>query len=86
MKSSKILLVILVLQAAILAGQWLGQPNYISPARAQLPETGSIQIQMLDQLKQINVSLDKIIELLASGEVQVKVASPDEKKEPAPIR
>ena len=35
---------------------------------------------MVDQLKELNGKMDKLIALLESGNLQVKVASPDEKK------
>jgi hypothetical protein len=66
------------LQALVLVGQWTGN-GWTSRAAAQIPDAGAQHAEMIDQLKHTNVKLDRIIELLESGKVQVHAVVPDEK-------
>jgi hypothetical protein len=86
MKTSKLLGAVVVLQVVTLAGQWLGNPSYLTPANAQLTDPARDRQQQLDELKAMNAKLDKMITLLGSGDVQVRVIQPDEKKGNAPAR
>jgi hypothetical protein len=79
MRNSKLLGVIIVLQAMLLAGQWLS-PTYVSQANAQVTDPGRDRMQMIDQLKAIDAKLDKLVGILNSGQLQVKVVQPDENK------
>lgn len=79
MSNSRLLTVVIVLQGMLLAGQWLGGPS-LSPAQAQVSDPGRDRIQMLDELKQTNAKLDKMIDLLGSGQLQVKVVQPDDNR------
>ncbi len=79
MKTTKLLTGIVVLQGLLGLGLWCGQ-GPVKPAYGQVADPGSQRIQMIDQLKELNGKMDKLIELLQSGNLQVKVASPDEKK------
>jgi len=74
MKSSKLLAVVIVLQSLILLGQWAGQPA-ASTARADttLPNPSERQMAMLDELKTMNGKLDRLVGLLQSGDMKVKV-------------
>jgi len=83
MKTSRLLVVILVLQGLLLLGQWTGQ-GPVTPAHAQIPDSGAQRQQMLDELKSMNAKMDKLIGILESGQVQVSIAMPDEKKKEAP--
>jgi hypothetical protein len=83
MKTNKALAVIVALQGLILLGQWTGG-GYLTSAQAQVPDPANRQMQMIDELKSVNSKLDALIELLKSGEVQVKVTNPDENKGAAP--
>lgn len=80
MSNSRILGVIVVLQALVLMTLWLGGPA-LPQAQAQVPDPGSQRLQMIDQLKQLNEKMDKMVGILSSGNLQVKVASDDEQKE-----
>jgi hypothetical protein len=80
MKSTKILGVILALQVATLAGQWVSGNGGNSQATAQVPDAGSQRNQMIDQLKATNEKLDKLVTILESGKLQVVTSSPDEAK------
>jgi hypothetical protein len=42
--------------------------------------------QTLDELKSVNAKLEKMIELLGSGDLQVRVVQPDEKKGNTPAQ
>jgi hypothetical protein len=86
MKSSKLLAVIIALQSVILAGQWLGNPGYLTSAQAQMSDPARDRQQTLDELKSVNAKLDKMITLLGSGDVQVRVIQPDEKKGNTPAQ
>lgn len=79
MNNSRLLGVVIVLQGMILAGQWVGAPR-LESAQAQITDPGRDRIQMLDELKQTNAKLDKMIDLLGSGQLQVKVIQPDENR------
>ena len=80
MKSSKLLSVIIILQGLILIGQWTGGHGYLPQAQAQVPDPANRQLQMLDELKSLNGKLEKVVGLLEGGELQVKLAKPDEDK------
>jgi hypothetical protein len=80
MKSSKLIIAVLVLQGLILLGQWTGGHDYLTTARGQVPDPANRQLQMIDELKSTNQKLDKIISVLEGGTVQVKVQKTDEAK------
>src|SRR3954471_20316523 len=80
MRTSKLLGVVIALQALILAGQWLGSPSYLTSANAQVTDPGRDRIQMIDEMRAVNAKLDKLVEILGSGNLQVKEAAADEPK------
>ncbi len=65
--------VVVVSQLVILATLWTGGPR---PAAAQVPDAGAQQQAVIDQLKATNEKLDKLVDLLASGNLQVRTAPP----------
>jgi cell division protein FtsB len=77
MKRISTVSLILALQILILVNQWFGPST--SPAVAQIPDAGAQNAQIIDQLKQTNAKLDKLLDVLQSGKLQVTVAKPDEK-------
>jgi hypothetical protein len=79
MKNSKTLAAILVLQVLILFSQWFG--SAVRPVRAQIPDTGAQNVEIIDSLKSIDGKMDKLISILQDGNLQVKVAKPDENKD-----
>jgi hypothetical protein len=79
MQSSKLLVAVLVLQGLVLMGQWTGQ-GPVTPAHAQIPDAGNQRQAMLDELKNLNQKMDKLVQTLESGKVQVRVGPSDEKK------
>ena len=78
MKTNALLTFVIVLQALLQLGQWTGG-NYIQPAHAQIPDAGAQRNAMIEELRSLNAKTDKLIGLLESGNVQVKVAKADEK-------
>lgn len=82
MVSVRLLLVVIVLQLLILAGQWSSDGGgYVQPAMAQVSDPGAQRIEMIAQLKDLNGKMDQLIGILESGNLQVRVSMPDEKKE-----
>ena len=84
-KIAKLLVVVIVLQALTLAGQWLGggasnSPVMLPSAQAQFSNPGQDRQAIIDELKVTNQKLDKIYEALASGNIQVKAVLPDDHK------
>jgi len=80
-RTQQLLVVMLVMQGLMLAGQWVGPGvSYVQPAMAQVSDPGAQRIQIIDQLKDVNRNLTKLIDLLNSGDLQVKVNKDDEKK------
>jgi len=79
MKSSKLLVAVIVLNSLILISQWTGS-SPVTPAYGQIPDAGGQRQQIIDELKTLNGKMDRMTDSLKSGEVQVKVAKPDEKK------
>jgi hypothetical protein len=71
--------VVIALQIMTVLGQWVGTPR-ATPAMAQVPDAGLQRIQIIEQIKGTNDRLDKLIALLSGGNLQVKVAKPDETK------
>ena len=84
LRSNKLLTAVVILQGLILVGQWTGQPA-VRPANADvtLPDPAARQVAMVEELRGVNAKLDKLIGVLQSGDVQVKVAKDDEKEEGA---
>ena len=80
MKTQRLLVFVLILQAATLAGQWLGSPKMVSPAQAQIANPGADRQEMIDQMKSVNNKLDKLIEILNSGNLKVTTTSSDNAK------
>ena len=80
MKTSKLLGVVIVLQGLILVGQWTGQPS-ASTAKADqtIPNPGERQLAIIDELKTLNGKVDRLIGVLQSGDLQVKLAKDDKK-------
>jgi len=79
-KIYRLLTVVIVLQGMILAGQWLGNPSYLSSANAQVTDPGRDRQQLIDEVRKTNDKLDKLAGILSSGNLQVRVVQPDENK------
>jgi len=77
MKINKAMSIVMVVQAMVIIGLWYGPSA--QPARAEIPDTGAQQAQVIQLLTDNNAKLDKIIELMQSGKLQFQVAKPDDK-------
>ena len=80
MKTTQLLTVIVILQGLILAGQWLGAPALTTPAHAQIPDSGAQQLQMIKELQTLNAKMDRMVGILESGKLEVRVSGADENK------
>jgi hypothetical protein len=81
MKSTKLLVAVVVLQSLVLLGQWTGGAGmqFVQRAEAQIPDAGGQRAQIIDELKGLNAKMDKLIDVLDSGKLNVK-ATVEEKK------
>ena len=80
MKSAKTLIVIIVLQATLLAGMWLSASTSKAQADVPISNPSERQLAMLDELKTLNGKIDQLTRLLADGKLEVKVTRVDIKK------
>jgi outer membrane murein-binding lipoprotein Lpp len=80
MKTTQLLTVVVILQGLILAGQWLGAPALTTPARAQIPDPGAQQQQVIKELQALNAKMDRMVGIFESGKLEVRVAGADENK------
>jgi hypothetical protein len=79
MNRVRFLLTIIVLQALVIAAQWMGGSG-ITRAYGQIPDAGGQRAQMIDELKSLNSKMDKLMGILEGGKLQVRVVPPDERK------
>jgi hypothetical protein len=80
--ANRLLVIVIALQALTLLGQWTAadRPRIVAPAAAQVPDAGGQRLQIIDQLKQTNQKLDRLVTLLESGKLQVVASVPDDNK------
>jgi hypothetical protein len=71
--TAKLLKVVVALQVMTVLGLWTGQ-RVTSNASAAVPDPGAQREAMVAEQKETNNNLDKLIELLKSGDAKVKVA------------
>jgi hypothetical protein len=81
MKTNRLLVIVVLLQLVMLVGQWLEGPKILPSAQAEPFNAGADRQAMLDELKGMNSKLEAITAILNSGNLQVKVQQPDERKE-----
>lgn len=72
----RILTAVLVLQVLTLLGLWTGQ-RHVGDVQAAIPDPGAQREAQVAEQKATNQKLDKLIELLRSGDVKVKVEQKD---------
>jgi hypothetical protein len=80
-KTNRLLIVIVVLQALTLAGQWLEGPQVLPAAQGQAMNSAADRMEMIDQLKGVNSKLDRLVSVLEAGNLQVKVVPADDRKD-----
>ncbi len=78
MNERKLLAVALVLNAVTLAAMWTTHAPGPATAQAQIPDSGAQRAAIVDELRRLNTSTEKLVQLLEGGDVQVKVVLPDE--------
>jgi hypothetical protein len=76
----KLLTGVLVLQGLILLGQWVS-PTWTASASAQIPDAGAQRLEQLQELRALNAKMDRLIGILESGKLQVRSATPDDRKD-----
>ncbi|MBC7785599.1 MAG: hypothetical protein H7144_17340 [Burkholderiales bacterium] len=69
--------ILIGMQALILLTLWGGRAP--AAAVAQLPDPAAQRERQIDEMKSINQKLDKLLELLPAGQVQVRVRPADDK-------
>jgi hypothetical protein len=74
MKQSKLLGIVIALQVMLLIGQWVGPSAAVAHADVPLSNPSERQLAMVDELKTLNGKMDKLISVLQSGNLEVKVA------------
>lgn len=77
MNSNRWLAVVVVLQSIMLLSLWVGGPQ-LPQAAAQVPDAGAQRLAMIQELRGVNSRLDKLVTVLESGNLQVRVAKPDD--------
>ena len=77
-KTSKWLGLAVAIQALVLLGLWGAGPSTRTARADGIPDAGAQRDQIIEQLKSIDGKLDKLITLLSSGDVQVKVRATDD--------
>ena len=83
MNNTRLLTVIILLQVLTIANQWFtgpAAPSLVSPAQAQVPDAGAQRLQIIDELKGVNDKLGKMVGMMESGNLQVRVVTPDDNK------
>ena len=75
----RLLTAVLVLQGVTLMSMWTGQPRS-ADVQAAIPDPGAQREALVAEVKVTNSKLDKLIELLQSGDLKVKVESEDDDK------
>jgi hypothetical protein len=86
MKINRLLGIILVLQLLTVAGQWLESPKMMPAAQAQAINSAADRQAIIDELKNSNAKLDRLISILEAGNLQVKIVQSDQHKETTKAR
>lgn len=78
MSKDRVLFAVVAVQAVVIG--YLALNPSQPAAMAQIPDQGAQLLQVIEQSKQTNAKLDRIIAILESGKLQVKVAADKEDK------
>ncbi len=73
MSRSRILYTVIAIQAVVIG--YLALNPSQPAAMAQIPDSGLQLQQIIEQSKQTNAKLDRIVAILESGKLQVKMAA-----------
>jgi hypothetical protein len=52
----------------------------VSPAQAQIPDAGAQRMETIKELQTLNGKMDKLIGILESGKLEVRVTQADDNK------
>jgi hypothetical protein len=77
MKGNRYLVAALGIEAIMIIGLWSGGSP--QTARAEIPDMGAQNVQIIQLLQANNQKLDKIIDLMQGGTLQVHIAKSDDK-------
>ena len=80
MNTNKILLAAVALQSALIAGLVTGKELAPRATAQGIGNPGGQRQEAVDELKSLNAKMDKLMDLLESGKLQVRATLPDEKK------
>ena len=73
--TNRLLAAVLVLQVITLAGQWSGHAAS-NDARANVPmDPGAQRVAQTEEMKQINQKLSRLVSILESGKLEVRVSN-----------
>lgn len=79
--SSKMLGFVIVMQVVIVIGQWAGQPAVrTANADVNIPNPGERQLAILDELRTLNGKMDRLLNVVQSGDMKVEVTKVDRSK------
>ena len=71
MNSMRVLYAVVAIQFAVMGGMWLSTSQ--QQAVAQIPDQGAQLQTLIDENKAINTKMDRLLQLLESGKMQVKM-------------
>jgi len=77
MKANRWLIVTVIVEAVVIMGLWYGPAA--QPARAEIPDEGAQQAQIIQLLTDTNSKLDGIADEIQHGTITVKVVNADSK-------
>ena len=78
--TQRLLTAVVALQVVTLLSSWTGNSTIKPAVAGDIPDPGSRQMQMIDELKQLNSKLGRLNDFVESGRLKVVVADPDHKK------
>ena len=76
---NRFLVGVVVCQGLLLLGFATWGSAGAPPATAQIPDAGAQRQQLVEEMRALGAKVDKIAQILESGQLQVRVAPPDVK-------
>ena len=77
--TQRLLSAVVALQVVTLLSSWTGNSTIKPAVAGDIPDPGSRQMQMIDELKQLNSKVGRVADFLESGRLKVVVPDPDKK-------
>ena len=78
--TQRLLTAVVALQVVTLLSSWTGNSTIKPAVAGDIPDPGSRQMQMIDELKQLNSKLGRLNDFVESGRLKVVVVESDQKK------